>query len=181
MRAVVLLLAPLAPLACTAAPQQEDTSRSSGLAVAALSTEQQVMVYDAATRAAFDVGPDLYLLAHPRRLPRGAGLDGGDPMPPALGAALQQAGVTHGACEPVRNGDRRAPLCPAERSGYVIRASEIFQGTGDTLRMNFLSELYAAAKGAGQEPFSFEMAYKLAPRGGGKWRVVAEGRVREKP
>jgi hypothetical protein len=66
------------------------------------------------------------------------------------------------------------------RSGYIIRASEVFQDAGDTLRMNLRSELYAAAEGSGQEPFAFEMAYKLVPAAPGRWRVVAEGRVREK-
>lgn len=178
MRHALLLL--VAGLACAAPAEQPDTSRSNGLPVATLSVEQQVAVYDAAIRAAFDVSPDLFLVTHERRLPAGAGLDGGEALPATLGTALERAGLTHGSCDPVRSTEQRAPLCPVERSGYIIRASDIFQGGGDTLRMNFRSELYAASQGSGQEPFAFEMAYKLIPTSPGRWRVVAEGRVREK-
>ncbi|MBC7896838.1 MAG: hypothetical protein H7066_15585 [Cytophagaceae bacterium] len=178
MKALALL--PVAGLACSAPAPQADTSRSNGLPVATLSVEQQVAVYDAAIRAAFDVSPDLFLVSHQRRLPEGAGLDGGDTLPAALGAGLERGGLTHGSCDPVRSTGQRAPLCPVARSGYIIRATEIFQAGGDTLRMNFRSELYAASQGSGQEPFAFEMAYKLVPRAAGTWRVVAEGRVREK-
>lgn len=178
MRHPLLLL--VTGLACSAPAEQPDTSRSNGLPLATLSVEQQVAVYDAAIQAAFDVGPDLFLVTHEHRLPAGAGLDGGDALPPALGAALERAGLTHGSCDPVRSTEQRAPLCPVTRSGYIVRASEIFQGGGDTLRMNLRSELFAASQGAGQEPFAFEMAYKLVPRAPGRWRVVAEGRVREK-
>ncbi|MBL8982551.1 MAG: hypothetical protein JNL26_10235 [Gemmatimonadetes bacterium] len=166
--------------ACSAPAPVVDQSRSGGLPVAELPVERQVAAYEAAVRTAFDVGPDLYLLAHVRRLPRGAGTDGGDSLPAALGEALRRAGTIRGTCDPARDGDQRAPRCDATRSGYVIRATEIFQGGGDTLRMNLLSELYAAANGPGQEPFAFEMAYKLVPREDGRFRVVAEGRVREK-
>lgn len=174
----LLVLAALA--ACQAPADRPDTSRSNGLPLAGLSVAEEVAVYDAAIRAAFDVGPDLFLVTHPQLLPAGAGLDGGDAMPESLGAALQRAGLTHGSCTPQRSSAQRAPLCPVERSGYLIRATPIYRGIGDTLRMNLRSELYAASTGSGQEPFAFEMAYKLVPRSGSGWRVVAEGRVREK-
>lgn len=167
-------------MACGAPAPVVDQSRSGGLPVADLPIARQVAAYEAAVRTAFDVGPDLYLLAHVRRLPRGAGTAGGDSLPAALGEALRRAGTIRGTCEPTRDGDQRAPRCDAARSGYVIRGTEIFQGGGDTLRMNLLSELFAAANGPGQEPFAFEMAYKLVPRDDGRFRVVAEGRVREK-
>jgi hypothetical protein len=173
--AVALLLT-----GCATAVERADESRSGGLPVANLPVATEVAVYQAAVRTAFDVGPDLYLVAHARRLPRGAGADGGDSLPPHLASALVAAGTIHGTCVPVRDGDQRAPRCDASRSGYVIRGSEVFQGSGDTLRMNLLSELFAAEGGPGQEPFAFEMAYKLVPRGGNGYRVVAEGRVREK-
>jgi hypothetical protein len=166
--------------ACEPPAVRPDESRSAGLPIAELPIPVQVAVYQAAVRAAFDVGPDLSLLLHPVQLPPGAGADGGAPLPEALGAALRQAGVVRGSCTPARDGDQRAPRCAAERSGYVIRATGIFQGAGDTLRMNLLSEVYAAESGPGQEPFAFEMAYKLVPEGTGRYRVVAEGRVREK-
>jgi hypothetical protein len=177
MKRVVFLLG---CLACARPEPQEDTSRSFGLPVAGLTTAQEVAAWDAAVRAAFDVGPELVLLAHPRRLPRSAGLGGGDPLPSTLGAALLERGITRGSCDPVRSSDARAPLCPVERSGYVIRGTEVFRGAGDTLRMNLRSEMYAASSGTGQQPFAFEMAYKMVPRPEGGYRVVAEGRVREK-
>ena len=176
------LLAGLASVvvSCKAPAPAADESRSGGLGVAELPLPVQVAVYEAAVRAAFDVGPDLFLVAHHRRLPRGAGTAGGDSLPPTLGEALRQAGTVRDLCDPVRDGDQRAPRCPVEKSGYIVRATEIFQGGGDTLRLNLHSELYAAASGPGQEPFAFEMAYKVVPRGDGRFRVVAEGRVREK-
>jgi hypothetical protein len=174
--AILVVLA----VGCRAPAPPADQSRSGGLPVADLTLPAQVAVYDAAVRVAFDVGPDLFLLSHVRRLPRGAGSDGGDSLPAALGEALRQAGIVRGQCDPVRDGAQRAPRCPAERSGYVVRGTEVFRAGGDTLRFNLQSELYAAASGPGQEPFAFEMAYKVVPRGDGRFRVVAEGRVREK-
>ena len=167
-------------LACAAPAEREDQSRSGGLPVARLTVAEQVAVWDASVRAAFDVGPELVLLSHPRLLPRGAGLAGGVPLPAALGEALRAAGVTRGSCDPRREGDTRAPRCSSGRSGYVIRATEVFQAAGDTLRMNLRSETFAASDGPGQKPFAFEMAYKLVPAGGGQYRAVAEGRVRER-
>lgn len=171
----------LLSLGCAAPAERPDESRSGGLPVADLPVATQVAVYAAAVRAAFDVGPDLWLLVHPRQLPQGAGTAGGAPLPDSLGDALRAGGITRGTCDPARDGDQRAPHCDAARSGYIIRGTEIFQGAGDTLRMNLLSELYAMSGGPGQEPLAFEMAYKLIPRGDGRYRVVAEGRVRETP
>jgi hypothetical protein len=173
---LVLLLA----LACAAPVEREDQSRSGGLPEARLTIAQQVAVWDAAVRAAFDVSPDLVLLSHPRLLPGGAGRDGGAALPGALGDALRAAGVTRGSCDPRRVSENRAPLCDFERSGYVVRATGIFQGTGDTLRINLYSEIFAPASGGGQKPFAFEMAYKLVPADGGTYHAVAEGRVRER-
>lgn len=173
-------LAALALLAgCAREAPPADTSRSGGLPVATLPVERQVAVWDAAIRKAFDVGPDLFLVTGTLRLPAGAGLAEGDSLPAALGSALERAGLVNGSCAPTREGDARAPRCPAPRSGYIVRATDIYQARGDTVRMNLHAEVYAAANGPGQSPFSFEMAYKLVPRGTG-WRVVAEGRVREK-
>lgn len=177
MRGAALILL----LACGGASESApDQSRSAGLREASLTEGQRVAVYQAAVRASFDVNPDLVLLLHPIQLPEGAGLEGGTPLPEALGSALARAGVVRGMCTPAHSNDQRAPTCPFERSGYVIRATPIFQAGGDTLRMNFRSELFAASGGAGQEPFAFEMAYKVIPRSDGGFRVAAEGRVREK-
>lgn len=166
-------------LACAPPKAPPDTARSGGLVEASLSIDQQVAVWQGAIRAAFDVGPELYLVTTPARLPDGAGLEGGEALPAGLGAALVRVGAVQASCTPLREGPNRAPRCSAPRSGYIVRATKIYQAGGDTVRMNFRSELFAAASGTGQQPFAFEMAYKLIPSGGGRWRVAAEGRVKE--
>jgi hypothetical protein len=171
----------LAMLLALGACQREarmDDARSEGKALASLPATSQVRVWDAAVREAFDVGPGLVLLLSPTHLPRGAGYDGGTPVPDSLRAALVATGVVSGTCSPARESAQRAPRCDADRSGYVVRGSEIFRGAGDTLQLYLASEVYAAVNGPGQQPFTFEMAYKLVPRDGDRWQVVAEGRVR---
>jgi hypothetical protein len=145
---------------------------------ATLPAATQARIFDAAARAAFDFGPGLVLLLDPVHLPAGSGYEGGSPVPDSLRAALVASGVVAGTCSPKRESDQRAPLCSADRSGYLLRSSEIFQGRGDTVHLYLASEVYAPVSGPGQQPFAFEMAYKLVPRAGGQWRVVAEGRVR---
>lgn len=167
----------LAVLACQRAAPVDD-ARSEGMRPVSLSAAIQAQVFEAAARATFDLGPGLVLLLDPTHLPSGSGYEGGPPVPDSLRDALLTAGVVSGICAPKRESDQRAPLCVADRSGYVLRSSELFQGRGDTVHLYLASEVYAASNGPGQQPFAFEMAYKLLPRDGGRWRVVAEGRVR---
>ena len=155
-----------------------DDARGRGNPVAELPEARVVRAYAAAVRAAFDVGPDLHLLAEPTYLPRSSGYGVGDSIPAPLLAALEQARVVQGQCTPDRSSERRAPSCPAQRAGYITRFSELFQLGGDTVELYLQSEIYAPAGGTGQQPFAFEMAYQLAPQQGG-WRVVREGRVRQ--
>ena len=155
-----------------------DDARGRGHSVAQLPAASVVSAYAAAVRAAFDVGPDLHLLAEPTYLPRSSGYGAGDSIPAPLLAALEKGRVVQGTCSPDRSSERRAPTCPARRAGYVTRFSELFQLGGDTVELYLQSEVYAPSGGSGQQPFSFEMAYQLAPRSGG-WRVVREGRVRQ--
>ncbi len=166
-------------LACRAVADHGDDARGLGLPLATLSEPQQVQVYALAARAAFDVGPDLTLLADTVLLPRWSGYAGGDAMPPAMSMALRRAGVVRGTCAPKRESAQRAPTCVANRAGYIARVSPIFQREGDTLLVYLLSEIFAVANGAGQQPFSFEMAYEMVPKGT-SWRVVREGRVRQR-
>lgn len=157
-----------------------DNARSEGFPEAALPLQSQVAVWKAATGAAFDVSPGLVLLAHPAHLPDGAGFDGGNPVPDSLLAALVRGGVVNGGCAPAHGAARsRAPTCEAARSGYVVRGSRIFRRAGDTLQFNLHSEVYAARAGPGVDAFTFEMAYRLVPSEGGRFRVVQEGRVRQ--
>lgn len=168
----------LVAIAACSAPESKDEARSEGMPVAQLTVRQQVAIFDAAVRTAFDVGPGLVLMLNPSHLPSGSGREGGPPVPDSMVSALRNARIVEGTCEPMRSGDQRAPICKTQSSGYVIQSSEIFQAGGDTVRMYLSSEIYAAEGGQGHEPFQFEMAYKLVPAGGGRWRVVAEGRVR---
>jgi len=167
----------LAVLACQRGATVDD-ARSEGKPVIALPATTHARIFEAAARAAFDFGPGLVLLLDPTYLPAGSGYEGGSPVPDSLRDALMAAGVVSGTCSPKRETDQRAPICTADRSGYVLRASELFGGAGDTVQIYLASEVYAASKGPGQQPFAFEMAYKLVPGSGGRWRVVAEGRVR---
>ena len=167
----------LAALACQRAAPVDD-ARSEGMSVIARPVVIHARIFEAAARAAFDFGPGLVLLLDPTHLPPGSGYEGGPPVPDSLRDALIAAGVVAGTCTPKRESDQRAPTCAADRSGYVLRASELFGGAGDTVQMYLASEVYASSKGPGQQPFAFEMAYKLVPGSGGRWRVVAEGRVR---
>jgi hypothetical protein len=167
----------LAALACQRAAPVDD-ARSEGMPAVSLPATTQARIVDAAAHAAFDFGPGLVLLLDPTHLPPGSGYEGGSPVPDSLRRALVSAGVVSGTCAPERESEQRAPVCAADRSGYVLRSSELFRGRGDTVHLYLASEVYAASNGPGQQPFAFEMAYKLVPRGDGQWRVVAEGRVR---
>ncbi|MEO6444557.1 MAG: hypothetical protein ABIZ91_13775 [Gemmatimonadaceae bacterium] len=178
-RPIALLLAMMAfAVACSSADGFGDDARGMGLAEAALPLEKQVEVYAVAVRAAFDVGPDLTLLADSILLPRWSGYDGGSAMPATLLQALRQTRLVRGVCAADRGNDRSAPRCAAGQAGYIARFSPIFQRGGDTLQLYLLSEIFATSDGPGQQPFSFEMAYQVVPRGSG-WRVVQEGRVRQ--
>lgn len=166
--------------ACRGEPQQRLEERAQGMKRAQLDLESRVAVYDAAIRKSFDVGPGLYLQLHPRQLPRTGGFEGGEPVDSALGAALRGAGLVRGTCNPQRESEQRAPLCDDGQSGYIVRGSEIFQRGGDTLQLYLHAEVFAPLKGRGTSPFMFEMAYRLVPGGNGRFRVAAEGRVRQK-
>jgi hypothetical protein len=168
-------------LACTG--NGEDNSnyaRGRGLPIVALAPAAEAGAVDAAIRAAFDVEPSLVLMVHPRRLPRTAGYDGGDSLPSALVAELRRQGVVLGSCEPRHDLPRDTPRCPGTQAGYVIRISNIFQGKGDTLQMNFAAEKFAAGAGLKPEALRFEKIYQLKRESGG-WRVVREARVRDQP
>lgn len=153
-------------------------ARGRGHASADVAMPLRVRAYSAAMRTAFDVGPSLHLLVDPTYLPRSSGYGAGDSVPVALLSALENAGVVQGRCAPPREGDGKAPSCPARQPGYVVRVSDLFQLGRDSVELYVLSEIYAPAAGVRPQPFSFEMAYQLVRRGE-SWRVVREGRVRQ--
>jgi hypothetical protein len=172
--ASVALAAALA-MGCTGGDDDSDVARGRGLVPAALPPAEEARAFQAAVGAAFDPGPDLSLLLHPRRLPRAAGTAGGEPVPAAVAAALRERRVVRGACEPPDD-VREPPTCTAELPGYVVRGSDVFRVAADTVQLHLAAERYRTAQGDPQEALRFEKAFKLA-RGEGGWRVVGEARV----
>ena len=166
-------------LACSRdAPDDSGVMRGRGLKPALLAPAAEAAVYDAAVRASFDVEPGLLLMLHPRRLPRSAGYDGGDPLPPALLEALRDRGVARELCEPKHEAPRDTPRCRGSSAGYVVRATTPFQAAGDTIQLNFAAEAFGAATGARPQALRFEKIYQLVGRDN-VWSVVREARVRE--
>ena len=173
-------LAALLAVACgPAGPDDSSIARGRGLTPAGLPPAAEASIYDAATRAAFDVGPGLVLLAHPRRLPRTEGYDAGDSLPANLLRALRSRGVVRGSCDPVRDAPRNTPRCRGPEAGYIIRASDVFRVNGDTVQLYFAAERFGAATGPRPEALRFEKAYQLVGSGDA-WRVIREGRVHER-
>jgi hypothetical protein len=166
-------------IACSAGDGDDaNVARGRGLKALEMEPAAEATVYDAAVRASFDVGPDLVLLAHPRRLPRTAGFEGGEAIPPALLQALRARGVVHGMCEPKHEAPRDTPRCAGPVAGYIVRASQPFRVSGDTIQINFAAEQYAPSTGARPQALRFEKIYQLVGNGT-MWRVVREARVRE--
>lgn len=155
-----------------------NVARGRKLQPASLAPAAEASAYDAAVRASFDMSPDLVLMLHPRRLPRTAGYEGGDPVPAALVQALRDRGVVHGVCEPKHEAPRDTPRCSGPQAGYVVRASVPFKASGDTIQVNFAAEAFAAEKGARPQALRFEKIYQLVGSGS-TWRVVREARVKD--
>jgi hypothetical protein len=174
------LIAALLATACgPAGPDDSKVARGRGLQPAKLAPSAEAAVYDAAVRASFDVGPDLVLRAHPRRLARTEGYDGGDNLPSDVLRALQRRGVVRGSCDPVRDAPRNTPRCSGPEAGYLVRASDVFRVGGDTVQLYFYAERFGAATGPRPEALRFEKAYQLVGNGDA-WRVIREGRVHER-
>src|SRR5437762_797877 len=118
--------------------------RGTGHNVAALSVPDRAAVYRAALGGAFTLNDTtLWLLADPVALPRSSGLAGGDTLPADLMTTLRNSGLVKGTCHvPVRN--TGVPLiCRAERSGYVVRFSDPFTISGDTVQVHVVVQQYA--------------------------------------
>jgi hypothetical protein len=176
---VRLALVTALAIACTNnAPDDANVARGRRLTPTTLPPATEAAVVNAAIRAAFDVDPSLVLMVHPRRLPRTAGYEGGDSLSSGVVAALRDAGLVRGRCEPRHDQPRDTPRCPGADAGYVVRISDLFQGGGDTLQVNFAAEKFAAATGRKPEALRFEKIYQLRTESTG-WRVVREARMRE--
>jgi hypothetical protein len=177
-RMVCVVGAACVALACSGnAPDDSNVARGRGLRPLPLSPAAEAAVYDAAARASFDVGPDLVLMAHPRRLPRTAGYEGGEPLPSALLQALRDRGVVHGSCDPKHEVPLDTPRCAGAQAGYVIRGSPVVRVAADTAQLNFAAEAFAAATGQRPQALRFEKIYQLVGSGT-TWRVVREARVK---
>jgi hypothetical protein len=175
MAACALLLS----VACSdGVPDDSNIVRGRKLEPLAMAPADEASVVDAAVRASFDMEPGLVLLAHPRRLPRTAGYDGGDDLPAALVDALRARGVVRGTCEPRHEAPRDTPRCPGSQAGYVVRVTTPFKAGGDTIQINFMAETFAPASGVRPQALRFEKIYQLVGSGT-SWRVAREARVRE--
>jgi hypothetical protein len=174
---MALAVSVLLPL-LTACETEEDprVARGLGLEPASLPAAGQAAIYRAVAGSAFDLGPGLVLLAHPRLLPREAGLAGGDPMPEEVVRAMRGAGTIAGTCEPAPTTRGQLPQCDASAAGYIVRYSEVLRISADTVQVYLDAEQYTVPDAPPQQVLRFEKAYQLV-RQGGRWRVAREGRV----
>lgn len=175
--AATTLLA-LAAACSSGAADDSNIARGRGLEAAPLPLAGQAAVYGAASRAAFDLGPRLVLLIHPLKLPRSAGYTGGDSVPADLVMALRRRNVVSGICTPQRDAPRNTPRCAVNVPGYIVRASDVFRVSPDTVEIYYSAERFGAATGQRPEALRFEKIYQLVG-GGTNWRVAREARVRE--
>lgn len=160
-------------------PSAEDSYvRGHGRTVATMPVGTEAQIMDAAVHAAFDVEPGLFLRVHPRRLARTAGDGGGAPTSPALVRALRDRGLVIGTCDPIRSALKDTPRCSGAEAGYVIRASDVFRVSADTLEIHLSAETYGAATGKKPDALRFEKVYQLV-KDGERWRVAREARARE--
>lgn len=165
-----------AAVACGGEDADANVARGRGLRPAALAADAEAAVYAAALGAAFDLEPSLSLLLDPRRLPRAAGLAGGDSLPGGVAAALERRRVVRGRCAPPVDESREPPTCQAAQPGYVVRGSDVFRAVGDTVQLHLAAERYRTPDGDPQEALTFEKVYRLVGSGGA-WRVVGEARA----
>ena len=161
---------------CTAKEADDGFFRGPGLRVANLPVAARVTIYDAAVREAFDVGPDLSLLLATEFLPRTRGLDGGSTVPKNVADALRQRAVVKGVCRKLPGTERGAPVCDAPVPGYIVRFSEIFRVSADSVQVHLAAERYNTTTSAALELLRFEKAYQLIGTGT-TWRVARAGRV----
>ncbi|HUF29376.1 MAG TPA: hypothetical protein VMM77_01845 [Gemmatimonadaceae bacterium] len=176
LRRLVVAFA-VAPLFVACSEEEgPQAARGRGLEVAPIDAREHAQIYRAAVGAAFDVGPGLVLLLHPRFLPREAGLAGGDSVPAELARALRQAGTVAGTCEPGPVERGSLPQCDASAAGYIVRFSDVLQLSADSVQVYLDAEQYTVPAAPPQQVLRFEKAYQLVKENG-RWRVAREGRV----
>jgi hypothetical protein len=151
--------------------------RGHGLSVAALSSEDQSGVFDAAARAAFDLSdPNMSLLFDRRGLPRTVGLAAADTWPDQVVAELRRRGSIKGVCEPPISASRKTVKCSAVLPGYVVRFSPVFAAMGDTVEVYLFAQNYDNATSGYSPPLRFERAYQVVRSADG-WRAAREGHI----
>lgn len=180
LTAVLTAFLSAAPLASCGRDEAADqhVARGRGLRSAELPAAARARVYEAATRAAFDVGPSLTLLLHPRLLPSTAGYAGGQSVRSDVASALRRRGVVQGTCDPPAGGARRTATCEARAPGYVVRYSDVFQMGPDSVQVHFAAERFDTPTSGAHQALRFERVYQLVNRGG-TWRVAREARMPE--
>lgn len=175
-RVVAAVLLVTVGLACRG-DDDSTTLRGRNLKPASLSNVDRASVYSAALRAMFDMDdPALWLLLDPRFLPRTSGVGIGPPMPGGLSSALRGQGIVKGTCTAPASGARKTLLCRAERPGYVVRFSDVFARTPDSVEVYVLVQKYDTPESGATEALRFEKAYQVV-RQNGVWRAAKEGRM----
>jgi hypothetical protein len=173
------VLAVLVIVLGTACRRDDDSNvvRGRGLKSAALSDGERASVYNAALRATFEMDdPSLFLLLDARFLPRTAGVDSGTPMASGLTSTLRSRGVVRGTCAAPAGGTRKTLLCRAERPGYVVRFSDVFELKSDSVQVYLLVQKYDTPESGASEALRFERVYQVV-RHDGVWRATREGRM----
>jgi hypothetical protein len=157
----------------------EDTgnyARGRGLQVAQLSAVARARIYAAALGGAFDLDPGLSLLVDTTMLTRTGGERPGAVLGADVRDALRETGVTKGECVPQRRAATRTPVCRADIPGYVVRFSDVFAMTGDSVQTHLFAERYDTPSTGEHNRFTLEQAYQLVRRDEG-WRVVRKARI----
>jgi hypothetical protein len=157
----------------------EDTSkyaRGRRLDVASLPAADRAKIYAATLGGAFDLGPGLSILVDTTMLTRRGGLGPGTPLGSDVRDALRATDVTHGECAPERREPNRTPVCKAAIPGYVVRFSDVFAMSGDSVQTHVFAERYDTPATGVHNRFVFEQAYQLVKNGNG-WKVVRKARI----
>ena len=157
----------------------EDVSkyaRGRGLEVAQLSAAERAKIYAASLGGAFDLDPGLSLMVDTTMLTRVGGEAPGGALGADVRAALRGTGVTKGECAPQRRAPTRTPVCRTDVPGYVVRFSDVFAMTGDSVQTHLLADRYDTPATGEHNRFRIEQAYQLVRRKG-SWRVVRKARI----
>ncbi|HET7585263.1 MAG TPA: hypothetical protein VFK13_10155 [Gemmatimonadaceae bacterium] len=179
-RAIAAIIVVVAAACAPPAPK----GRGAGLPLAALTPAAQAGAYTAALRTDFDLGPDLVLLLDTTYLPTAHDTAAPPPVPVHVARALQEVGTTQGTCAPQRSARRvhaPAPICDAQRAGYIIRVTPPFRLGTDSVRLFLRLERYrpSADTMANIGPLQMEHRYDVV-RHGGAWSVAHKARLMER-